>query len=441
VSLVRHAVPAPLRPFVAAAHGYRSPALPDGLHRGLPSRHLTLVVELAAPLRVSGTGLAVAAHAVVGGLHTRAALIDATRPRRASSTPSPHWPRAPSSGCPPPSSPSAPSTWPTSSAGRRTGSSTTWRPPTAGRSGSPGSTPHCSTGSAAMSHPYRPRSRGLAAGARQRRPLPGRGPGRARRVEPPAPERAVPAGHRADAQAGGADRPVRGHPPAAAGPAASAAGRGRRPVRLRRPAAPGPGVAGPRRVQRGDLAARGAPVRPRQRPGRRRHPLRHDSSDHHRTHPPSGRASASPTSTPGSASSPRGSASPSPPATATRTAPSRTPRPAGRTAAASCSAVAASPATGAPSDRRASTSSRPSRPPSTPRGSASAARRGRGAAGAARHRLRLHEFGVRDADGNLWTWAPTAAPDRQRRGPGHQPDQAPCHRTKPSERAEPARPG
>jgi AraC-like DNA-binding protein len=81
VSLVRHAVPAPLRPFVAAAHGYRSPALPTGLHRGLPSRHLTPVVELAAPLRVSGTGPAVAAHAVLGGLHTRPALIDATRPQ------------------------------------------------------------------------------------------------------------------------------------------------------------------------------------------------------------------------------------------------------------------------------------------------------------------------------------------------------------------------
>ena len=81
MSLVRHAVPAPLRSFVAAAHGYRSPALPTGLHRGLPSRHLTLVVELAAPLRVSGPGAAVAAHAVVGGLHTRAALIDATRPQ------------------------------------------------------------------------------------------------------------------------------------------------------------------------------------------------------------------------------------------------------------------------------------------------------------------------------------------------------------------------
>ncbi|TFV64580.1 AraC family transcriptional regulator [Geodermatophilus sp. DF01-2] len=70
-----------MRPFVAAAHGYRSPANPTGVHRGLPSRYLTLVVELAAPLRVSGPGSAVAAHAVVGGLHTQAALIDATRPQ------------------------------------------------------------------------------------------------------------------------------------------------------------------------------------------------------------------------------------------------------------------------------------------------------------------------------------------------------------------------
>ncbi|RBY80596.1 AraC family transcriptional regulator [Geodermatophilus sp. TF02-6] len=76
---LRHRVPAPLRPFVAEAHGYRAPANPFGVHRGLPSRHLTLVVELAAPLRVSGLGADVAAHAVVGGLHTRPALIDATR--------------------------------------------------------------------------------------------------------------------------------------------------------------------------------------------------------------------------------------------------------------------------------------------------------------------------------------------------------------------------
>ena len=77
-----HVPPGPLRPFVAVAHGYRVPANPTGLHRGLPSRHLTLVVELAAPLRVAGLGGGpVAAHAVVGGLHTRPALIDASRPQ------------------------------------------------------------------------------------------------------------------------------------------------------------------------------------------------------------------------------------------------------------------------------------------------------------------------------------------------------------------------
>ncbi|MGY1688664.1 helix-turn-helix domain-containing protein [Geodermatophilus sp. SYSU D01105] len=79
--LVQHRVPPPLRPFVAEAHGYRVEANPTGVHRGLPSRHLTLVVELAAPLRLTGLGGAVAAHAVVGGLHTRPALIDASRPQ------------------------------------------------------------------------------------------------------------------------------------------------------------------------------------------------------------------------------------------------------------------------------------------------------------------------------------------------------------------------
>jgi AraC-like DNA-binding protein len=78
---VRHLVPVPLRPYVAEAHGYRAPANPAGLHRGLPSRRLSLVVELAAPLRVGGLGDDVAAHGVLGGLHTRPALIDATRPQ------------------------------------------------------------------------------------------------------------------------------------------------------------------------------------------------------------------------------------------------------------------------------------------------------------------------------------------------------------------------
>ncbi len=49
-----HLPPQQLQPFVAAAYGYRAPANPTGLHRGLPSRHLTLVLELRAPLRVAG---------------------------------------------------------------------------------------------------------------------------------------------------------------------------------------------------------------------------------------------------------------------------------------------------------------------------------------------------------------------------------------------------
>lgn len=75
-----HLPPTPLRPFVAAAQGYGVPTNPSGVHRGLPSRHLTLVVELTAPLRVSLGGL-VSAHGVVGGLHTSAALLDASRPQ------------------------------------------------------------------------------------------------------------------------------------------------------------------------------------------------------------------------------------------------------------------------------------------------------------------------------------------------------------------------
>jgi AraC-like DNA-binding protein len=80
VAVVKHIPPAPLRRFVAVARGYCVPANPTGLHRGLPSRHLTLVVELAAPLRVGGLGSRpVAAHASIGGLHTRPALIDASQ--------------------------------------------------------------------------------------------------------------------------------------------------------------------------------------------------------------------------------------------------------------------------------------------------------------------------------------------------------------------------
>lgn len=76
---VVHRVHPRLRPFVAAAVGYRHEGLPPGEHLGLPSPFLTLIVALDEPLEM-------AAHpdsaqppgsydALVGGLHTRPARI------------------------------------------------------------------------------------------------------------------------------------------------------------------------------------------------------------------------------------------------------------------------------------------------------------------------------------------------------------------------------
>ncbi|SOC52251.1 Helix-turn-helix domain-containing protein [Blastococcus aggregatus] len=74
-----HAAHPRLRPFVAAAVGYRHEGLPPGEHLGLPSPFLTLIVPLDDPLEM-------AAHpdpaqppgsydGLVGGLHTRPARI------------------------------------------------------------------------------------------------------------------------------------------------------------------------------------------------------------------------------------------------------------------------------------------------------------------------------------------------------------------------------
>jgi AraC-like DNA-binding protein len=76
---VGHRMHPVLRPFVASAVGYRQEGLAPGVHRGLPSPYLTLVVTLTEPLVLT-------AHpdlrqppgtydALLGGLHTRPALI------------------------------------------------------------------------------------------------------------------------------------------------------------------------------------------------------------------------------------------------------------------------------------------------------------------------------------------------------------------------------
>ncbi|WP_222195741.1 helix-turn-helix domain-containing protein [Modestobacter italicus] len=76
---VVHRPPPALRPFVAEVVGYRHEGLTPGLHRGLPSPHLTLVLTLDEPLVMAAhpdPGQAASAHdALVGGLHTAPALI------------------------------------------------------------------------------------------------------------------------------------------------------------------------------------------------------------------------------------------------------------------------------------------------------------------------------------------------------------------------------
>lgn len=72
--------PAPaLRSMVDRYVGYRQNGITLGVHRGLPSRSITLVISLAEPIRlVGGPGAEdgpLALHAVVGGLHLAPSLI------------------------------------------------------------------------------------------------------------------------------------------------------------------------------------------------------------------------------------------------------------------------------------------------------------------------------------------------------------------------------
>jgi AraC-like DNA-binding protein len=73
-----------LLPYVAAVTGYRQEGLPPGVHRGLPSPYLTLVVTVDEPLRLAAHAdprqPPMAYDALIGGLHTRPVLI--THPGR-----------------------------------------------------------------------------------------------------------------------------------------------------------------------------------------------------------------------------------------------------------------------------------------------------------------------------------------------------------------------
>ncbi|MEV6622864.1 AraC family transcriptional regulator, partial [Amycolatopsis sp. NPDC051114] len=60
-----------VRPLVTRYVGYAQDEVTLPVHRGLPSRHVTLVISLAGPVRMAGRSL----RALVGGLHTSAVLI------------------------------------------------------------------------------------------------------------------------------------------------------------------------------------------------------------------------------------------------------------------------------------------------------------------------------------------------------------------------------
>lgn len=73
-------VPAPpLRAFISRYTGYRYEGFDAGIHAGLPSRHLTFIVSLGAPIDVGDMDAPGAARqrltALVGGLHTSPAAI------------------------------------------------------------------------------------------------------------------------------------------------------------------------------------------------------------------------------------------------------------------------------------------------------------------------------------------------------------------------------
>jgi AraC-like DNA-binding protein len=72
--------PVRLAPLVARYSGYRYEGLPPGVHHGLPSPYLTIVISLSEPTRTAvmpdPRQAPESFAALAGGLHTRAALIE-----------------------------------------------------------------------------------------------------------------------------------------------------------------------------------------------------------------------------------------------------------------------------------------------------------------------------------------------------------------------------
>lgn len=68
--------PPPLRPYASSMVGYRMSGLPSGIHLGMPSATVTLVISLDRPLTVTpDTGAPAELAACVGGPHTRAVAV------------------------------------------------------------------------------------------------------------------------------------------------------------------------------------------------------------------------------------------------------------------------------------------------------------------------------------------------------------------------------
>ncbi|MEV6903061.1 AraC family transcriptional regulator [Amycolatopsis sp. NPDC051372] len=71
-----------LRPLVTRYIGYAQDDVTLTVHRGLPSRHVTLIISLEQPIRFAGLPGEGTLQALVGGLHTSPALITQDRVQR-----------------------------------------------------------------------------------------------------------------------------------------------------------------------------------------------------------------------------------------------------------------------------------------------------------------------------------------------------------------------